>query len=162
MDRSRRLLVVLCVAAAVGGCGLGPGSAPENGVRLTATRDFGRRPLLDVEPARVAGADTVMRVLRRNANVRTRFGGDFVDAIDGVAGGRRKGRPVDWFLYVNGIRSDKGAAAVEVHGGDRLWWDHHDWGLGRDIPAVVGSFPEPFVHGSSGKRLPVRVECDDP
>jgi hypothetical protein len=26
----------------------------------------------------------------------------------------------------------------------------------------VGAFPEPFVHGVEGKRLPVRVECDDP
>jgi len=160
--RSRRLLAVLCAAAAVGGCGLGPGTSPEGGVRLTVTRDFGRRSLLDVERARVADASTAMRVLQRNANVRTRFGGDFVHAIDGVAGGRRAGRPVDWFFYVNGIQSDKGAGAVEVHGGDRVWWDHHDWGLTPDIPAVVGSFPEPFLHGSGGKRLPVRVECDDP
>ena len=28
-----------------------------------------------------------------------------------------------------------------------------------DVPAVVGSFPEPFLHGTGGKRLPVRVEC---
>jgi len=28
------------------------------------------------------------------------------------------------------------------------------------VPAVVGSFPEPFIHGpGSVKRLPVRVEC---
>jgi hypothetical protein len=30
------------------------------------------------------------------------------------------------------------------------------------VPAVVGSFPEPFVHGIGGKRLPVRVECATP
>jgi hypothetical protein len=160
--RSRRLLAVLCAAAALGGCGPGQGTSPDAGVRLTATRDFGRRPLLDVERARVAGANTVMGVLRSSASVRTRSGGDVVHAIDGVAGGRRAGRPVDWFFYVNGIQSDKGARAVEIHGGDRIWWDYHDWGLEPDIPAVVGSFPEPFVHGSGGKRLPVRVECDDP
>ena len=28
-------------------------------------------------------------------------------------------------------------------------------------PAVVGSFPEPFLHGIDGKRLPVRIECAD-
>jgi hypothetical protein len=27
------------------------------------------------------------------------------------------------------------------------------------IPAVVGSFPEPFVDGRDGKRLPVTLEC---
>jgi hypothetical protein len=26
-------------------------------------------------------------------------------------------------------------------------------------PAVVGSFPEPFLHGVGGKRLPTTVEC---
>jgi hypothetical protein len=30
------------------------------------------------------------------------------------------------------------------------------------VPAVVGAFPEPFLHGTAGKRLPVRVECIDP
>ena len=29
------------------------------------------------------------------------------------------------------------------------------------IPAVVGSFPEPFRSGTGGHRLPVRVECAD-
>jgi hypothetical protein len=29
------------------------------------------------------------------------------------------------------------------------------------VPAVVGSFPEPFLNGLEGKRLPVRVECAD-
>ena len=29
------------------------------------------------------------------------------------------------------------------------------------VPAVVGSFPEPFVHGIDGRRLPVRVECTE-
>ena len=27
------------------------------------------------------------------------------------------------------------------------------------VPAVVGSFPEPFVSGSEGRKLPVRVVC---
>jgi hypothetical protein len=27
------------------------------------------------------------------------------------------------------------------------------------IPAVVGSFPEPFLHGSEGKRYPIRIDC---
>jgi len=160
--RSRHLVVLACAAAAVGGCGVGPGASPDAGVGLTATRDFGARPVVERPRAKVAGADTVMRVLARNAKVGTRFGGDFVQSIDGVAGGRQGGRPVDWFIYVNGIQSEKGASAIDVRGGDRLWWDHHDWGVTPDIPAVVGSFPEPFLHGSDGKRLPVRVECEDP
>jgi hypothetical protein len=157
-----RLIAVVCAAVAVGGCGVGAGKSPTSGVGLNVTRDFGAGSLLALRRAKVAGADTVMRVVQRNAKVGTRFGGDFVQSINGVSGGREGGRPVDWFIYVNGIQTKKGAAAVDVHGGDRLWWDHHDWGVTPDIPAVVGSFPEPFLHGSGGKRLPVRVECEDP
>jgi hypothetical protein len=29
----------------------------------------------------------------------------------------------------------------------------------ESIPAVVGSFPEPFLHGVGGKRLPTTIEC---
>jgi len=104
-----------------------------------------------------------MRALQRNVDkVGTRFGGGFVQEIDGVAGGRRDGRPVDWFIYVNGIETQKGATGIEVHDGDRMWWDHHDWDVTPHIPAVVGSFPEPFLHGTDGRRLPVRVECSAP
>ncbi len=159
----RSSALVCAVAVALGGCGMGAGSSPNAPVALTVTRDFGASSLLELTDAKVAGADTVMRLLQRNANgVQTRFGGQFVQAIDGVAGGRRDGRPVDWFIYVNGILTDQGAGAVDVHGGDRVWWDHHDWGVTPDARAVVGSYPEPFVHGTGGKRLPVRVECADP
>jgi hypothetical protein len=46
-----------------------------------------------------------------------------------------------------------------VHRGDRIWWDLHDWSQTDHVPVIVGSFPEPFLHGIEGKRLPVRVEC---
>jgi hypothetical protein len=29
------------------------------------------------------------------------------------------------------------------------------------VPAIVGAFPEPFLHGLEGRRRPVRVECED-
>ena len=48
-----------------------------------------------------------MRLLQRTFEVETRYGGGFVQAIDGVGGGRRGGRPVDWFFYVNGIEADE-------------------------------------------------------
>lgn len=155
---------MVCLAAAVlGGCGVGPGDGPSSDVHLTVTRDFGAKELVGLDQAKTAGSDTVMRVLQRNVkDVKTRFGGGFVQEIDGVAGGRRGGRPVDWFIYVNGIQTEKGATGIDVHGGDRMWWDHHDWGATPDIPAIVGSFPEPFEHGIDGRRLPVRVECSDP
>jgi hypothetical protein len=98
-------------------------------------------------------------MLRRNATVATGNSGDSVQSIDGLRGGSEGGDPVGWFYYVNGVEATKGAAATVVHGGDRIWWDRHDRSQADDISAVVGSFPEPFLAGYEGKRLPVRVEC---
>jgi Domain of unknown function (DUF4430) len=149
------------LAVLLAGCGAGAGSAPSE-TRLTVTQDFGSRAQRDLAAPKVSGSETVMRLLQRNAKITTRFGGGFVQSIDGVAGGRRDGRPFDWFYYVNGVEASEGAAAVRLHPGDRVWWDRHDWGAAMRVPAVVGSFPEPFVHGFGGRRLPVRVECADP
>jgi hypothetical protein len=140
------------------GCGLGAGQAPA-GVRLTASSDFGATVLAQSSAPRVSGSETVMRLLMRNATVATRFGGGFVQSIDGRSGGQSRGQPIDWFYYVNGIEAPKGAADTVLHAGDSIWWDLHDWSQTEDVPAVVGSFPEPFLHGAEGRRLPVRVEC---
>jgi Domain of unknown function (DUF4430) len=155
------LAILAALAALPAGCGAGAGEQPA-GTRLTVTRDFGARTQSRLETQKVSGQETVMRLLQRNAKVTTRFGGGFVRSIDGVAGGRDDGRPVDWFYYVNGVEASEGAAAVRLHPGDRVWWDRHDWGAAQRVPAVVGSFPEPFVHGLGGRRLPVRIECADP
>jgi hypothetical protein len=140
------------------GCGLGAGPAP-SAVQLTVTRDFGAHVLRPRGAPRVQGQETVMSLLLRNDAVTTRYGGGFVQSIDGLAGGQEGGRPVDWFYYVNGVEASKGAAATNVHPGDHIWWDRHDWSQTDHVPAVVGSFPEPFLNGIGGKRLPVRVEC---
>lgn len=157
----RRLPALLTAAAALcalAGCGLGAGSTP-SGVQLTVTRDFGAQVLLRKAAPRAVGEETAMSLLRRNAAVTTRFGGGFVQGIDGSEGGREGGDPVDWFYYVNGVEAPRGAAATVVHAGERIWWDRHDWSQTDDVPAVVGSFPQPFLSGYEGKRLPVRVEC---
>jgi hypothetical protein len=139
-------------------CGLGPGRTP-SAIHLTVTQGFGSHTLGSPRAPHARGAETVMSLLMRNHKVRTRFGGGFVQSIDGRSGGTLAGDPVDWFYYVNGVEAPKGAADTNVHPGDRIWWDLHDWSQTDHVPAVVGSFPEPFLHGLSGKRLPVRVEC---
>jgi hypothetical protein len=88
--------------------------------------------------------------------VGTRYGGGFVESINGRSGNSSR---LDWFYYVNGVEASIGAASTAVHRGDRIWWDLHDWSAAEDVPAVVGSFPEPFVHGVGGKRLPTTLEC---
>ncbi len=152
-------IVAMLAAVALAGCGLGAGSPP-SGVKLTVTQDFGSRVLHTWSAPRVSGRETVMSLLMRNANVTTRYGGGFVQSVDGLSGGgEASGQPVDWFYYVNGVQAPKGAAETDVNPGDRIWWDRHDWSQTDTIPAVVGSFPEPFLNGIEGKRLPVRIEC---
>jgi uncharacterized protein DUF4430 len=159
MTRRRLFLVgLLAAAAAPSGCGVGAGEGPD-GVSLTVTRDYGARALGTARAGQAPGGETVMRFLRRSFDVRTRYGGGFVQTIEGASGGREDGRPVDWFYYVNGIEASEGAAARKLHGGDRVWWDRHDWGSAMRVPAVVGSFPEPFRSGTRGKRFPVQVIC---
>lgn len=150
--------MLICVIAALSGCGLGAGPTPDS-VQLTITRDFGGGSVADFARPKVSGSDTVMRMLERNATVGTRYGGGFVQSIDGLAGNSGQ---VDWFYYINGVEAGKGAAATALHAGDHVWWDRHYWGAAADVRAVVGAFPEPFVHGQSGKRFPVRVECEQP
>ena len=159
--RRRPLLPALAAAALLGGCGLGAGSTP-GGVRLEVTRDFGAQAVMSLHDPRVRGQETAMSVLMRNASVTTRYGGGFVQSVNGRSGGHEGARPVDWFYYVNGVEASKGAADTNVHPGDRIWWDLHDWSQTDYIPAVVGSFPEPFRNGLDGLRLPVRLECAQP
>jgi hypothetical protein len=152
------VLLGVLAAATLAACGLGAGPAP-GGVALTVTRDFGSVTLRSWGAPQVRGEETVMSLLMRNASVETRYSGGFVQSIDGVSGGRERGQPVDWFYYVNGSEAPLGAAETVLHRGDHIWWDRHDWSQTDHIPAVVGSFPEPFVNGLGGKRLPVRIEC---
>ena len=157
----RRAAILVLLLACTTGCGLGAGESEDGGATLTVTRDFGTREVGTGEADPIPGGETVMRMLQRDFDVETRYGGGFVQQINGIAGGREDGRPVDWFYYVNGILADEGAAAHKLTAGDDVWWDHHDWGASADVRAVVGAFPEPFVSGVDGKRLPVRLDCAD-
>jgi hypothetical protein len=153
------VLLLLGLALASGGCGLGAGESADGGATLTVTRDFGVREVGSKTAGAIPGGETVMRMLERGFDVETRYGGGFVQSINGIAGGREDGHAVDWFYYVNGVLAEDGAAAHKLAAGDHVWWDHHDWSASSEIPAVVGAFPEPFVSGTAGKRLPVRVDC---
>ena len=127
---------------------------------LTVTRDFGAERLHEgIDEETAEEGDTVMRLLQENYDVETRYGGGFVQEVDGIAGGRESGRRADWFYYVNGVEAPVGAAERRVTAGERVWWDHHRWEAAQRVPAVVGSFPEPFLTGLEGKRFPVKLVC---
>jgi hypothetical protein len=146
---------VIVTSLAITGCGLGAGHGTGN-VTVTVTRAFGTAPVATATRSHVPGSETVMRMLQRSFRVTTRYGGGFVQSIDGLSGSPSH---LDWFYYVNGIEAAQGAATTAVHRGDQIWWDLHDWTVTDSIPAVVGSFPEPFAHGEGGRRLPTVLEC---
>jgi hypothetical protein len=82
-----------------------------------------------------------------------------VQSIDGLTG--NKSGEHDWFFYVNGSESSKGAADYKLGLSDVVQWDYHRWSATMHIPAIVGAFPQPFQTGEGGQRLPTRVECED-
>ncbi len=151
----RTSAIVASCAVVLAGCGLGPGTGTSD-VTVTVTRAFGSTPIASITKSKVPGSETVMRVLERSFQVQTRYGGGFVESIDGRSGNSSRR---DWFYYVNGIEAPQGAASTAVHHGDQIWWDLHDWSATDSIPAVVGSFPQPFVRGVGGRRFPTTVEC---
>ena len=145
----------IAAALVLAGCGLGAGKGTSD-VAVTVTRDFGAAAVGSASEPHTSGSQTVMRLLERSFRVTTRYGGGFVQSINGQTGTASR---QDWFYYVNGLEASLGAAGTSVHRGDRIWWDLHDWSATDSVPAVVGSFPEPFLHGTGGRRLPTTLAC---
>ena len=161
LARQLAATAALACAAATAGCGLGPGSSSSGTATLVVTRDYGSRTLVAASDHDPPESETVLRLLDREADITTRYGGGFVQSINGLSGTDSGGRRYDWFFYVNGRESPVGATDVRVRAGDRIWWDYRDWTGAMRVPEVVGSWPEPFAQASTDpdRRLPVRVEC---
>ncbi len=136
--------VVLAVTLALAGCG---GGKREHGTAtLWVTRDRGSRVMFT--GAVPAGLDGIQAV-ERKLEVTTRYGGRYLQSIDGISGSLTQQR--DWFFFVDGIEGDRSATEVTLHPGDVLWWDYRRWsGASMSVPVVVGSYPEPFLHGFPG------------
>jgi Domain of unknown function (DUF4430) len=139
---------LLLAALVFAGCG------GEDGGKATVwiTRDQGAHVLLQRQ---VPSGLTAMQALDRVADIDTRYGGRFVQAIDGVQGSLDAQR--DWFWFVNGYEGDRSAAEYRLHDGDVEWWDFRSWKTKMHQPVVVGAFPEPFLHGYDGKRRPAWI-----
>jgi hypothetical protein len=150
------LSVAVLVCSLLAGCGVG--SAP-TAVQVLVTREFGSHVLSRSGSLKAGDRETVMGLLMDHDAVGTASEGHIVQSIDGFAASESAGQPLDWFYYVNGVEAPKGATKTDVYPGDHIWWDLHNWSQAQEIPAVVGSFPEPFANGADGKRWPVRIEC---
>jgi hypothetical protein len=143
-------LVSLLVALALAGCGeerTGSGTAS-----LWVTRDRGAEVIhTGTVPAGISALEAVDRQLE----IETRYGGRFVQSIEGVNGSLADQR--DWFWYVNGLEGDTSAAEYRLRPGEVLWWDYRSWATQMQVPVVVGAFPEPFLHGLGGDVPPAVV-----
>jgi len=152
--RPPALLASAALAVALAGCGLAGGSG-SGAVSVDITRDFGSAPIASGVQRRVPGDETVIGLLRRSFKVSTGHR-ESVRSIDGRAAASRR---YGWFFYVNGILAPKRPAKTAVNAGDHVWWDLHDWTAAHQIPAVVGSYPEPFTSGIGGRRFPTVLDC---
>lgn len=160
MSRAGTLLAIAVAAlVALTGCGFGPGDAAPGQAELRVTREFGRVPMITATLDDPTESDTVTRMLDASADLETSYGGNFIDSIDGYSGSASGGGAEDWFFFVNGYFSDVGAGERRVRPGDRVWWDYRYWSAAYRVPAVVGSWPEPFLHGYDGERPATIVEC---
>jgi hypothetical protein len=153
----RSLALVVGVVALTAGCG-GAGAADDGATaQLWITRDRGSEVLYE---GSVPAGLTVLQALDRVADIETRYGGRFVQAIDGVEGSVARGW--DWFYFVNGVAADRSAAEYRLREGEIAWWDFRRWSGSTETRIVVGAFPEPFLHGYDGERPRVVVTFDRP
>ena len=144
-----RLAVLGLAAGLASGCAASGGGGQAT---LWVTRDRGAHVLL---VARVPAGLTAVQALERKTHVKTRYGGRFVQAINGIEGSA--GAQRDWFYFVNGYEADRGSAEYRLRPGDVEWWDYRSWKEASRAPVVVGAFPEPFLHGYEGKKRPTVI-----
>jgi len=135
----------LAVLVLLAGCG-GAAGGEEGTAQLWVTRDRGADLIVDAE---VEAGQTVMRALAGEADVETRYGGRYIQSVNGIEGSL--GERHDWFWFVNGYEGDRSAASYTLRDGDVAWLDYRAWQREGEARVVVGAFPEPFIHGYEGK-----------
>lgn len=120
---------------------------------LLVTRDFGNEEILR-ETVELKKYWTVLDALDETVEISSDYGGSFISGINGLESYSEgaSGKRMDWFYYINGICADVGPLDYDLNDGDVIWWDYHEWkSMDATNSTVIGSYPEPFVHGYRGE-----------
>lgn len=130
----------------------------DNTITLVITRDFGRELIFE-DQIIVESNSNAMTALEGAVEVETKYGGGFVNAINGISSEFEgsNGQKMDWFYYMNGMSCNMGAADYIVNPGDIEHWDFRDWGYYQMTPAIIGDFPQPFLSGFRGIVHPTTI-----
>jgi hypothetical protein len=130
-------------------------------VVLLVTRDYGSEEILK-ETVEFEKYWTVLDALDANSEIITEHGGSFISGINGFESYSEgaSGKRMDWFYYINGICADVGPLDYDLNEGDVVWWDYHEWkSMDSTNSTVIGSYPEPFVHGYRGEVAETTIMC---
>jgi len=166
VKRAFCLIFALLLTAILCGCPAQPADVENNEparVTVVVTRDFGKELILEEEIELKPDTDA-MEALQAVADVETKYGGGFVQAINGIsseyegAGNSKR----DWFYYINGIAINLGAKDYVLEDGDVEHWDFRGWSYLQFVPAIIGDFPQPFLSGSARKLKPTAVAYEEP
>jgi hypothetical protein len=136
-----------------------PGSvADAAAVQVVVTRDFGRETILD-EKVILSVPTSALEALKQVAQVETAYGGGFVRGINGTSSQFRgaASSKKDWFVFINGMLANTGALDYTLQTGDIMQWDYHTWSFHQSVPAITGSFPQPFSGGYAGQIRPASI-----
>ena len=100
-----------------------------------------------------------MRALERSAEITTRYGGGFVQSIEGLEARRAPSAHSTGSSTSTGSSQRWAPPTTRCTGESRSGGTTATGVAAMRVPAVVGSWPQPFLNGYDGKRHPVAVEC---
>lgn len=150
------ITVLMILIFWLSGCRVGAAALPEPvTIEVIATRNFGHEVIFERE----ASIDRRMNAQDVLAEVTTfDTDGSYIIEFEGLRGNDQ----VYWMYYVNGLLSKYFAGGYTVRPGDVMLWDFHPWaGAAHGSSAVIGSFPEPFLHGYEGQTFPTVIVYGD-
>lgn len=157
MKKSFYLLAALVLLIiGLSGCRVGSASLAEPvTVEVVATQDFGREIIFEREAVierRMSAQDVLAEVTDFETD------GSYIVEFEGLRGNDK----VYWMYYINGLLSKYFAGGYIIRPGDVMLWDFHPWaGAHHGSSAIIGSFPEPMLHGYEGVTCPTTVVYGD-